>query len=142
MKTVLNVVRHQGELFRLGVVGGEYKREDASKIILKGFAGLEGKAAEFFPHNSYYKYGSIYSRALSDWLIANGYRRGADDDIWLIKAEFITGTNKEHIFEYREKSPYVKISRRYCLKKKNGELVPYKKGELVQKVWEEDGDLS
>lgn len=137
-KTVLNVVRHQGGLLRLGVVGGEFT-ELPSKIILREFEGLEGKNAEFLPGKSYYRYGSIYSRELSEWLKRNGYQREAGEDIWLIKAEFSVEAGNAHVFRFIGKSYYVKAPNKNRLRK-NGEIRNYKKGELVKMVWEEDNN--
>ncbi len=133
INTVLNVVRHQNGRPRLGIVGDEYK-DATHKIVLKGFFGPGSGDLEFNPNKSYYNYGSLYSRELSDRLEQAGYARGPKDNIWLIKAHFEVGSKGEHVFTFVERCPRAKVMRHDCLIK-GGQEFWYERGHLVEEVW-------
>lgn len=130
-QSVLNIVRHQGGLFRLGVVGKEYKGA-ARRIILKGFSGL--KKTEFNPTKAYYRYGSLFSKEIHNWLVTNHYTRGPKQDIWLIKVEFNATAEGDHVFTFFERSKYVKVPHKNILKAKT-KVKRYSNGALVSEVW-------
>lgn len=130
-KTVLNVVRHSGNKFRLGVICGEYKKK-AHTIILKDFNGIQKTILN--PPGCLYKYGSIYSQELNSWLIENGFSREAHQDIWLIKAEFEETVDGVHVFKYIGRSEYVKIPRQRRLRM-GKKIIAYRPGELSSIVW-------
>lgn len=136
-KTILNVVRHQGGKLRLGVINQEYLDEpQPSKIRIKGLTG-ESDDIVVDPGQAYYRYGSIYSPAIHNWL-SNNYGRQADDGIWLLKFTFeIKGT--DHVYKFVGDSGYRKIPRKRKLIASDGKVFSCpENARLSQFIWDKN----
>ena len=112
--SILNVVRHQGGSFRLGIICREFQLvPQPNQIIINGI----NQNPIVFPVNNYYcVHGSIA--------------------IWLLKFEFEV-RNNSHVFTYVGPSDYKKIPHKREMIDSNGNLSLYHTNEdLVRIVWQ------
>ena len=130
--SILNVVRHQGRSFRLGIICREFLMvPQPSQIIINGI----NQNPIVFPVDNYYSiHGSIAHPEIRAWLETH-FPREADDPIWLLKFEVeVQGNN--HIFSYIGSSNYRKIPHQRELIDLDGNRVRYQTDEdLIRIVW-------
>lgn len=133
-KTILNVVRHQGGKLRFGVINQEFL--DKPKPLKIRIKGLTGKSDDIVvnPSQAYYKYGSIYSPAIHNWLSDN-YDRQTDDSIWLLKFIF-ENNGTEHVYKFVGDSGYRKVPRKRILIASDGHVFSCQKNVMLyQFIW-------
>lgn len=131
--SILNVVRHQGGSFRLGIICREFQLvPQPNQIIINGI----NQNPIVFPVNNYYcVHGSIAHPEIRTWLETH-FTREADDPIWLLKFEFEV-RNNSHVFTYVGPSDYKKIPHKREMIDSNGNLSLYHTNEdLVRIVWQ------
>lgn len=130
--SILNVVRHQGRSFRLGVICREFQMiPQPSQIIINGIT----QNSIVFPLNNYYSiHGSIAHPEIRAWLETH-FPREADDPIWLLKFEFEV-IDDCHVYTYVGVSDYKKIPHKRELIDSNGNRSLYHTNEdLIRIVW-------
>ena len=131
--SILNVVRHQGGSFRLGVICREFQRDPLPNQII--INGINQNPIVFPANNYYFIHGSIAHPEIRAWLETH-FPREANAPIWLLKFEFdICG--ESHVYTYVEVSNYKKIPHKRELIDSNGNRLLYHTNEdLVRIVWQ------